>query len=148
MSPACAWAESQSQYILDNGVPLSDKELTVARSVGVRSPEAIRILYLDRVLRPTDPMLAEAVEQLHFLEPNTHGLTLGHGIFIRSDLIGDVQLAHECRHVYQYEQHGSIRTYLEAYIPDLLMYDYWNSPLEVDARNAAARYLRNGLRLA
>ena len=90
--------------------------------------------------KPDHPLLASAAEQLQFLGPDTIGLTLGYGIFIRTDSVEDPELiAHECRHVYQYEQQGSLQSYLEVYIPDLLKYGYKNSPLEMDAEKAAAQ---------
>jgi len=145
---AAAWAETQSGHILQNGVQLNDDGLVIARTVGVGHPELIRIMSVTAMPRPDQPLLAEAAKQLQFFGPDTSGLTLEYGIFIRADNIGDAELlAHECRHVYQYEQHGSIRSYLEAYIPDLLTYGYANSPLEIDACQAAAKCMRGGLRL-
>jgi hypothetical protein len=137
---ATEWAETQSRYILQNGVPLNDEELIIARAVGVRHPELIRILSVTAMPKPDHPVLAEAAKQLHFLGPDTSGLTLEYGILIRSDNIGDQELlAHECRHVHQYEQHGSVQSYLEVYIPDLLTYGYAHAPLEIDACEAAAK---------
>ncbi|HZS45378.1 MAG TPA: hypothetical protein VFC63_09775 [Blastocatellia bacterium] len=140
MPLACQWAEEQSQYTLRNGTPLTGRDLDIARNVGVSRPDLIRVLVVTAMPRPQHPLLAEAAEQLRFLRPDTQGLTLGYGIFVRIDCQRDRTLiAHECRHVYQYEQSGSIKSFLEVYVPDLLKFGYERCPLEVDACDAAGR---------
>jgi hypothetical protein len=49
-----------------------------------------------------------AAIHIGLLGPNTAGRTVGYGIFIAERCTPRL-LAHECRHVYQYEQAGSMR---------------------------------------
>jgi len=52
------------------------------------------------------------------------GVTLGQGIYV-SDIHGTVRLlAHDCRHVHQYEQRGSIAAFLPAYVQQIIAFGY------------------------
>jgi hypothetical protein len=43
-------------------------------------------------------------------------------------------LAHECRHVYQYEVAGSIEAFLPLYLQQIAEFTYDRAPLELDAQ--------------
>ena len=43
-------------------------------------------------------------------------------------------LSHECRHVFQYEQAGSIALFLPLYLDAIVRVGYENCPFEQDAR--------------
>jgi hypothetical protein len=43
-------------------------------------------------------------------------------------------VSHECRHVYQYETHGSIAAFLPIYLLQIATVGYVNAPFEQDAR--------------
>lgn len=137
---AAAWAEENSALILRTGVPLLEPGLALARLVGVENPARVRVLAVPIIPAPSEPGLQAACAQLQFLGPNTSGLTLGPGIFVRQGLENDrLLLAHELRHVAQYEQHPSIAAYLSVYIPELIRFGYAQAPMELDAQRAAAR---------
>ena len=91
--------------------------------------------------KPADPLLAQAAIATGLLGPNTAGLTLFYGIFIKTGTFSRTLLAHECRHVHQYEERGSIRAFLQEYIPQILTVGYASSSLEQDAMAAAASIL-------
>jgi hypothetical protein len=136
---ACAWAEQQSAHILSLGVPLSEPQFALARLVDVQHPDLVRVLAVPNIPAPPEPTLQAACEQLHFLGPDTTGLTLGSGIFLKQGLEQDRQLlAHELRHVAQYEQFPSIVAYLAVYLPELIKFSYAQAPMELDAQRAAA----------
>ena len=138
---AIAWAEEQERDIIASGVQLSPDQVAMARGVGVARPEDIRVKLVDALPLPPDPILAAAAVQIGLLGPNMTGLTLGHGIFMCRRASGSRNLmAHECRHVHQYEQHGSIAAFLHQYLPQIVTQEYENAPLEQDARRAAAAY--------
>jgi len=137
---ACSWAEEQSALILRTGCTLSELELDLARLVGVQRPALVRVLVVPCIPAPTEPALQAACAELQFLGPDTEGLTLGSGIFVRQGFERNRQLlAHELRHVAQFEQHPSIAAYLSVYIPELIQFGYANAPMELDAQRAAAR---------
>lgn len=137
---AVEWAELQQVEILKTGRPLTADEILTARAVGVSQPDKIRVKPVFNIPVPQDPLLAQAAVQVGLLGPNTAGLTLFYGIFIREGTYSLNLLAHECRHVHQYEQRGSILGFLQEYIPQILTSGYVNSPLEKEARDAASGY--------
>jgi hypothetical protein len=95
---------------------------------------------VEEIPAPTQSALRAACEQLNLLGEDTAGLTLGYGVFLKKDRRESVRLlAHELRHVAQYEGHGSIAAYLTVYIPELLRFGYEDAPLERDAREAETR---------
>jgi len=135
---AAAWARGQSESILRCGTPLDAEGLARARRVGVASPERVRVLLVRSVPRPEDPTLRSACARLSLLGPDTAGLTLGYGIYVRRSLCGDrFLLAHELRHVAQYERYPTIEAYLDVYLRELVRYGYALAPFEVDADRAA-----------
>ena len=135
---AIRWAEEQAAAAERDGVALDAPQIALASRVGVRFPGRVRLLEVERMPAPSAGALAQACRDLGFLGPDTAGLTLGSSVFLKKGLgrgPGRV-LAHELRHVAQYEDHGSIAAYLKRYLPELLEYGYDAAPFEVDARNA------------
>jgi len=114
---AAAWATEQEQKIVRHGVSLSEKEIGDARAIGVHSPDRIRLLRVETIPRPSPPQLKAACDAMDFLTPATRGLTLGRGIFIRSDCWRDrLLIVHELAHVAQYERLGGILPFLRRYL--------------------------------
>ena len=138
---ACEWAVEQAALALETGVPLTGPGLSLAVRVGVRAPEVVRVLVVPAVPVPDAPMLRTACAQLALLGPATAGLTLGSAIFIRRDHAPDGRLlAHELRHVAQYERFPSIPAFLAVYLLQLLELGYEAAPLEEDARTFAGTF--------
>jgi hypothetical protein len=97
---AAAWATEQEQEILRDGVSLSAEEIANARAIGIQEPDRVRLLRIESIPRPSQPQLRAACDAINFLTPATRGLTLGDGIFIRSDCWPDRSLVvHELVHV-------------------------------------------------
>jgi hypothetical protein len=137
---ACEWAEAQATELTAQGRPLTAEERALATAVGVREAERVRVAEVAVIPSPEHPLLARACRQLGFLGIETVGLTLGHGIYLRRGLRAGASatLAHELRHVEQYERFASVSAYLEVYLPQLLEHGYDAAPFEVDARAAEA----------
>lgn len=131
---AASWVQRQEKRMLRLGVPLSNQELADARAIGVAEPDRVRLLQLDRVPFPSDPMLKAAAAAIQFLTPTTCGLTLRYGIFVRSDCWRERALiAHELAHVMQYERLGGILPFLRQYLSECLTIGYPAAPLEQEA---------------
>jgi len=131
---AARWAEEQEQFIITNSQSraLTGQELEVARRAGVLRPEAVRILALPEIPLPADADLRMAAEAVGL--GALGGLTLGHGIFVRTDHANNAKLvAHELRHVAQYERHGSIFGFLQRYLFEVNEFRYPETPMEQDA---------------
>ena len=90
--------------------------------------------YVDEPPLPADPLLRQAALQTGLLGPDMAGLTLGHGIYIRRGCLTALLLSHECRHVHQYEQAGSIAAFLPVYLQQIVRFGYFDAPYEVDGR--------------
>ena len=131
---AIEWAAQHASEILATGEPLTGQGLTLARQVGVANPEKIRLAFVTQLPLPTDPMLRQAALQAGLLGPKMIGLTLGHGIYICNGKNSPRLLSHECRHVHQYEQAGSIAAFLPQYLQQIVQFGYNNAPFEIDAR--------------
>jgi hypothetical protein len=140
---AVTWATEQEKKIVCEGVRLSEKEMGDARAIGVQNPNHIRLLQVETIPRPSQPQLRAACDAIDFLTPATRGLTLGHGIFIRSNCWGDrLLVVHELAHVAQYERLGGIVPFLCLYLYECLTVGYSASPLELEAIAVAARVCR------
>jgi hypothetical protein len=132
---AIAWAEARAKRAAEVGSPLTADELDMARAVGVTKPEIVRIETVgDRLPMPDDPTLQAAAIQAGLLGPGMVGLTLGHSIFICKGCKTHRLVSHELRHVFQYEQHGSIAGFLPVYLGQVLQVGYENAAFEMDAR--------------
>lgn len=131
---AIAWAVRQSQHVASLGFALQEAQLTIARRVGVRQPDQVRVKLVERLPLPEEAMLRQAAIETGLLGPNMVGLTLGYSIFLVNGHESARLISHECRHVYQYETFGSIERFLPVYLQQLVTYGYQDAPLEVDAR--------------
>lgn len=132
---AIAWAEAQSDSAARMGRALTEPFISVATSVGVAFPERVRILDVSRLPVPEDPLLQQAALATGLLGPGMVGLTLGYAVLACSGYGQDVRLlSHEFRHVYQYEQAGSMAAFFPEYLQQIVAVGYHNAPFEVDAR--------------
>jgi hypothetical protein len=142
---AVKWAAAVEKRILREGVPLSEQEMADARAIGVRAPEQVRLLALARVPMPGDLTLRTAAAAIQFLTPDTRGLALRYGIFVRSDCWSERGLvAHELAHTAQYERLGGIRPFLRKYLRECLTIGYPAAPLEQEAIVAVSRLHSGG----
>ena len=131
---AIAWAEERAAEIASTGFPLGQSGLSLARRVGVIRPELIRISMVDRLPLPSDPDLQAAALATGLLGHGMVGLTLNYGIYLCHGHDTARLLSHEFRHVYQYEQLGSIAEYLPVYLKQIVDFGYMKAPFEIDAR--------------
>ena len=131
---AVAWAETVATRVASTGESLDASGLSDAKAVGVQWPGKIRVVMFDSFPLPSDTELRAAALQNGLLGPTMEGLTLGHSILIRHGRMSRRLLSHECRHVFQYEQAGSIAAFLPLYLQSIVQVGYWESPFERDAR--------------
>ncbi|MHC4170735.1 MAG: hypothetical protein ACYSWQ_27675, partial [Planctomycetota bacterium] len=126
---ACEWAERQQEHILQNGISLTESQIDDARLVPVSSPEKVRLLKVDRIPWPENPMLLSLGQQAGFFTDETEGLAIGYGIFIKSNRWQDRRLiVHELVHVSQYERLGGISQFLQQYVTECLTDGYDGGP--------------------
>jgi hypothetical protein len=131
---AIAWGHEQSERIARDGTALTPGELAIARRVGVRCPERIKVLPVPSVPMPYSLALRAATIQAGMFGTHVHGMTLGYGIFVMEEMLSPRLLAHEFRHVWQYEEAGSMERFLTEYLTQIVTAGYYEAPMEVDAR--------------
>lgn len=133
---AAAWAQQQEQLILDNpkSLILVPQGHDIARRAGIARPEAVRILGVPEIPLPEEPDLKKAAIAFGLITLGTAGLTIGHGMFVRQDCLRDAKLiAHELKHVAQYERLGSIPAFLQHYLLEVNQHGYAAAPMEQEA---------------
>jgi len=137
---AVKWAEDYQQFILERGRPLTPHEENDARLSGVRHPERIRVAVVPHVPRPDDGLLKHFNDVVRLITPDTQGMSLQYGIFIRADCQGDRSLlVHECVHTSQYERLGGIAAFLKQYLEECVHYVYPETPMEQEAVETTRR---------
>jgi hypothetical protein len=161
-----AWAQGLEDEVLATGYPLPESWLLVAKYVGVKHPERIRMrIYEDLPLPPEPEGLAKefvtwgmTVEQSErdpwkafndLLKPLAQ--TTGYGIGIAARVLRAFYgftyretLCHEMVHVGQFERSGSLANFYTMVARNALQYGYANSPVELEAhrlgKTAAIRW--------
>jgi hypothetical protein len=133
--PAAAqWASDQEALILRSGVALSDAQQKDARQAGVSNPGKIRLLKVSAIPVPLDPALANAAAQINLITPQTVGMALRYGIFLRTDYWSDRRtFVHECVHTGQYERMGGFLPFLQKYLHECVTDGYPEAPMEQEA---------------
>lgn len=134
---AIAWAKDQEAEIYRLGAPLSAVGITIAQRVGVLEPTRVRLQVVQAIPMPEDPVMARIVVERGLFGPHTGGVTLGYGIYLVDGKWDDQLVAHELRHVHQYERLGGVDGFMPVYLSQIAQYGYRQAPLEQDARAAA-----------
>lgn len=131
---ASEWVEAQETMILANGVPLTEKQRSIASKIGIKDIDKIRLLKVKLIPEPDNFILNEASKAIGFISCNTLGITYRYGIYIQHDYWENESLIiHELTHTLQYERLGGIIDFLNQYIKECIYYGYNNSPLEKEA---------------
>ena len=132
---AAAWAAEQEERILQSGVPLNDSQLADAQKLGLAQPGRVRLLRVAKIPLPNHPVLVAAASETNLISPNTAGLTVRYGIFVRDDCwLNRLLIAHELVHTMQYERFGDFTAFLRPYLTECLNHPgYPYGHLEVEA---------------
>lgn len=138
---AIDWARTQEKFILTHGSALTAGAMDDARQLGVREPERVRVLVVDKIPLPSTPELAEASRRANIITDASRGVAIGHGVMIRADRWGDRELmAHQLVHVAQCERSGGLEAFVMEYVLDRrTCNDFTVGSLEEEARESAHR---------
>ncbi len=131
---AIDWLQSVERNCLTNGLDLTGVEIQEAKSVGVLHAERIKVLAVSEVSKPVHPELLKAAIEIGMLGDDAAARAIGYGIEVVEGYSSRELLRHEFRHVYQFEQAGSLEMFISAYIKSVLADGYYNSEFERDAR--------------
>lgn len=139
-----SWAWWHAARLRRTGRPLSPAEREVALAVGVDDPARVRLKFVDRMPLPAERLLSRLAHLTGLPQPRgIDGMTIGHGIYLRRARGESLALlAHELRHVHQYETAGSIAAFVATYLCQVARHGYRDAPFEVDARQLAAHALK------
>ena len=141
MPAALAWALKLNTNISTQGKSLSLCQAADAVEVGVKKPDAVRILRVPSMPEPDCPQLRQVAKQLGLDLTRSQGMALGYAVLIHHSALGDRRvLRHELRHVAQFEAAGSLSQFLEEYLGQLALHGYRDAPFEVDARRHESRF--------
>jgi hypothetical protein len=141
MPAALAWTLTLNANVIAKGKPLSLCQAADAVEVGVKNPEAVRILRVPSLPEPDSPQLRMVAKQVGLDLTRSQGLALGYAVLIRHSALGDRRvLRHELRHVAQFEATGSLSRFLDEYLAQIVQHGYRDAPFEVDARLYESRF--------
>ncbi len=136
LDKAVVFVQRSERMALNTGRKLTAAEMQYARTVGVKFPEKIRVVYGFSFPAPKDKILLKEFKALGFGSMMEGGRTNGYGIFIKRYFpkSGSI-LKHEFVHVRQMEQRKGVRPLVKQYLLEAMTYDYFDIPLEVEAFN-------------
>jgi len=139
LAQALYYAHHQGWRLRRLGQPLSTPQRQLARQMGVRYPERVRLLWSQHLPRAYPLPLRRTLARQGLAPELLWGFTLGYGIVLQPDAWGDPAiLAHELVHVAQYERLGP-ESFTRHYLQDLLQHGYGQHPLEQEAEALARR---------
>ena len=137
------WASDTEAAGVQQGEPLNAAQLEIAKEIGIKQPEKVRLVYVDVVPFPYhNPMLKLVGEATGFIGEGVinNAQVFGYSIYVRKDYpLTTPKLAHELVHVLQIER-ASLKQVITQHFADLLKYGYDNSPLEREAFEANKTY--------
>ena len=130
----CQWIENQENFIACNGINLSEEEIEIAKIIGIKNYDVIKVYESPIVPNPDDIVLLEIGKNIGLISPHTNGICFRYGIFINENTADKKGvLVHELIHTLQYEQYGTITHFINQYVKECIELGYHNSPLELEA---------------
>lgn len=136
-SPMLDYYNRMEARFLRSGRALTEREREMARRIGVRNPDRVRVSISAELPWPRDPGLRSEAARLGLDTLREAGRAMGYAILLKPEVAGQTAaLAHELMHVAQMERLGR-EGFLRRYFAELHYYGYDCSPLEREARSAA-----------
>lgn len=130
---ALSWYSRAEQQLLSKGRPLTQDEQALARSLGVKQPDKVRVLALETFPLPEDQALRTEAERYGMGSAHEGGRTMGYAILLKAPYASDkTLLAHELVHVQQIERMGQ-SAFVQRYLLEMELLGYARSPLELEA---------------
>lgn len=138
-----SWAIAIDHKGLKIGISLNKKEILLAKEIGVKYPERVRVIYVDQVPYPYEnEHLKQMGLSLGLIGKDivNEAQVFGYSIYVRKGYEFDrPRMAHELVHVLQIER-ASFSELLTQHISDLRKFSYENAPLEAEAFKANKKY--------
>ncbi len=135
------YVRKNEEIALTRGEPLLPQYLEIARRIGIKHPEKVRVYYADKLPLPENESLLFQMQRLGLDSPYFTGNTFGYGVWISTKAKGDkLLLSHELIHVKQVEELG-LDEFTKTYLLQLAIFGYRESPIELEAYEKAGNYL-------
>ena len=137
----CEWLEYQENNIISIGRDLTLEELDIAKRIGIKNYDIIRVYESPIVPTPKDIILLEFGRQVGLISSSTHGICFRYGIFINEQTENKkLVLTHELIHTLQYERFGSIKAFISCYLKECIEVGYHESDLEKEACEGTLKF--------
>lgn len=137
---ALEWYGRVEAKLLQQGRPLTASELAVARKLGVKHPERVRVLVLARFPMPDDRELRSEAQHYGMGSSYEGGRTLGYAVMLKPRFAGNPTiLAHELVHVSQHDRLGR-KAFVRRYLVEMEMMGHARAPLELEAYRKQHNY--------
>jgi len=144
LSPIAAlWARHHEKRILQQGRPLTEKELQACQLLGIDHSEQLRLVEEKELAFPAPQWLVSLIKKCGIPIASAAAMCLRHGIFVQKDQGDKHELVyHELVHTRQYQQIGSLTKFMRRYLFECLHFGYHDAPMEQEARDEALRIER------
>ncbi len=116
------WAEKMEARALTEGVPLGDHLKNTAKVLGIRQPDAVRVLVVQTIPEPDNRRIVELSARFGLSFIGSAGIMFGPAIFVLGSFANDQRvLTHELVHVRQYETAENIEAYPRVYVRQIFV---------------------------
>ena len=138
---ALRWVNDVEIKLIDSGRPLSEDEVAIAKSVGVRSPERVRVVVLSEFPLPENEFLLAEASKYGLGSSAEGGRTMGYVIMLKERFAKTRWImAHELVHVAQQEKMGR-EPFLRRLMTEYELMGYRRAPLELEANKHALDFM-------
>lgn len=134
---ALDWFKEVESKFLKKGRLLTEKEISMAKSVGVKHPEHVRVIILTDFPSPRNEILHTETKNYGLGNPAEGGRTMGYVVMLKARFKDERWvLAHELAHVAQQEKMG-VQAFVRRFIAERELMGNRRAPLELDADRVA-----------
>lgn len=138
---ALQWLNDIEAELLPNGRGLSESEMSMAQTAGVKHPDRVRILVQSRFPLPDEEPLRTEAMKFGFGNNAEGARTMGYVIMLKEKYAREHWiLAHELVHVAQQERMGR-DAFIRRLIAELELMGYRRAPLELEANKLAMEFM-------
>ena len=138
---ALQWLNETEAELLSKGRPLSGAETTMARTIGVKYPDRVRVVVLREFPLPSNETLRIETIRYGLGSSAEGGRAMGHVIMLKEKYAQKRWiLAHELRHVAQQERMGR-EAFVRRFIAEQELMGYRRAPLEIEANKFALEFI-------
>jgi hypothetical protein len=146
------WAMGIEQQARQKGHALSPRMIEIAREMGLRHADSLRILIVEEIPFPHEDDFLHAIGlRLGLIGPGIVGnaQVFGEMVLSRAEFANSIpKMAHELMHVRQVQEVGGFEPFLRKYLREVLTHGYHQAPYEIEAYAINDRYAETGDALA